>query len=125
MKLKVTTHTRCVDKTNPQLVAGGWMNTWLTPQELADHVRKGYGWCATHFADGRRRQANSRGSNAIVFDFDGDCSLDTFWTTKVAQDWCVMTYTSASHTPELHRFRAVFPLDGLPLTSLWEHKCVY
>ncbi|EHA63798.1 hypothetical protein [Synechococcus sp. WH 8016] len=125
MKIKCSLHSRCIDKQDPQKVAKGWLSDWKTPEEIAAHIQRGYGWTATHFRDGHRKQANAQGSNCVVFDFDGDCSLEKFWTTKVAQDWCVMTYTSASHTPEVHRFRALFPIEGMPMTTVWEHRCTY
>ena len=124
-KLKVATHSRGHNKTNVAYLSSGWQNQWLTPKELFDWVRAGKAWSGTHFVDGKRCEANASGSNAIVFDFDGELQLDDFWTTQTAMQWCAFTYTSFSSTPEVNRFRAVFPIEGVPLQSSWEHKAVY
>ncbi len=68
----------------------------------------GYGWTATHFVDKHRKAENACGSNLVVIDFDGDTTLDAFWDTQTAKDWCIATYTSSSHTLVEHRFRALF-----------------
>ena len=84
----------------------------------------GYGWCATHFADRHRKADNSRGSNMIVVDFDGDTTLGRFWQTDTARDWCIATYTSSSHTEQENRFRAIFPLD-MELSTPSQHRGAY
>ena len=60
----------------------------------------------------------------VVIDFDGDTSLHTFWATDTAQQWCIATYTSASHTDKKNRFRAIFPLE-IELASPSQHKGAY
>ena len=125
MKLKVSTNSRSNNKENPQFLHKGWINKWLTPTELGQWVQAGKAWAGTWFSDGKRSEANADGSNAIVFDFDGELQLDHFWTSPTAQSCCALTYTSASSTEAVNRFRAVFPLDGVPLTSAAEHKAVY
>ena len=87
-------------------------------------VAAGHCWCATHFIDRYRKSDNVDGSNMIVIDFDGDTSLHTFWATTTAQQWCVATYTSASHTETKNRFRAIFPLEK-ELASPGQHKGAY
>ena len=124
-KIKLSLNSRAHNKSDARYLAKGWQNTWLTPGELASWVKSGKAWCGTHLAENRRSQANARGSNAIVMDMDGELSLADFWSTETAQQWCCLTYTSSSSTPEVNRFRAVFLLDALPLNSAWEHKTVY
>lgn len=125
MKLKVSLNRKGHNKANVRYLATGWENEFLHPQELAAWICQGFAWAGTHFKQGKRAEANASGSNAIVFDFDGELQLDDFWTTVTAQQWCCMTYTSSSSTEQINRFRAVFPLDGIPLTTSWEHKAVY
>jgi hypothetical protein len=125
MKLKVSTHSRGQNKQKPQYLSKGWSNTWLSPEELSAWIKQGKAWSGTHFAGGHRTQDNASGSNCIVFDFDGELQLDAFWSTSTAQDWCCLTYTSFSSTADVNRFRAVFPLNGIPLGSANEHKAVY
>lgn len=87
-------------------------------------VAAGYGWCATHFHERHRKSDNAAGSNLIVIDFDGDTTLDKFWETTTAKEWCIATYTSASHSDNEHRFRALFPLEkDLETTS--QHRGAY
>ena len=87
-------------------------------------VAAGYGWCATHFHERHRKSDNAAGSNLIVIDFDGDTTLDKFWDTTTAKEWCIATYTSASHSDREHRFRALFPLEkDLETTS--QHRGAY
>ena len=87
-------------------------------------MNSGYGWCATHFCDRYRKSENSAGSNLIVIDIDGDCTLNQFWATDTAKNWCIATYTSASHTKKENRFRALFPLET-ELESIAQHRGAY
>ena len=125
MELKIATHSRGQNKQKPQYLSKGWTNTWFTPEELCEWISKGKAWAGTHFANGHRTQDNASGSNCVVFDFDGELQLADFWATDTAKQWCCLTYTSFSSTPEVNRFRAVFPLNGIPLGSANEHKAVY
>ena len=84
----------------------------------------GYGWCATHFHERHRKSDNAAGSNLVVIDFDGDTRLDTFWATTTAKDWCLATYTSASHSDKEHRFRALFALEK-ELETTAQHRGAY
>ena len=114
----------CQDKQNPQLVASGWKNVFVEVEWLLRWVNSGYGWCATHFCDRYRKSENSAGSNLIVIDIDGDCTLNQFWSTDTAKNWCIATYTSASHTKKENRFRALFPLET-ELETIGQHRGAY
>ena len=96
--LKVAVNKNCKNKTVPQLVARGGPMLKSSVEWLIGWVQAGYGWCATHFRDKHRKADNAAGSNLIVIDFDGDTTLDAFWATTTAKEWCLATYTSASHT---------------------------
>ena len=124
MKLKVSVNKNCLNKQNPQLLAKGWKNVYVDMDWLLGWVANGYGWCATHFADRHRKADSATGSNMIVIDFDGDTTIRSFWATDTAQQWCAATYTSASHTEQEHRFRAIFPLEK-ELNSSAEHRGAY
>ena len=125
MKIKVSVNARGKNKQDPARLAYGWKNKWLEPWELMAWVKQGYAWAGTHFSEGKRSAKTASGSNAIVFDFDGELSLEDFWSTDIAQNWCCLSYTSASHTEEVNRFRAIFLLEGLPLEDAWTHRCIY
>ena len=124
MRLKLSVHKSCRNKANPQKVAKGWSNIYEDINWLLGWVQAGYGWTSTHFRDRHRKAENACGSNMVVIDFDGDTTLEKFWDTQTAKDWCVATYTSSSHTPAAHRFRALFPLEK-ELTSPSQHRGAY
>ena len=122
MKLRIAVNKTCKNKTTKP--ARNWQNIEESLEWLLGWVANGYGWCATHFYDRHRLADNACGSNMIVIDIDGDTTLDQFWSTTTAQQWCAATYTSASHSKEEHRFRALFPL-GKQLNTTAEHKGAY
>ena len=122
MKLRIAVNKNCKNKeTQP---AHDWQNIEESLEWLQGWVSAGYGWCSTHFAERHRRADNAVGSNLVVVDIDGDTTLGRFWQTDTARNWCVATYTSASHTEEENRFRALFPLSKM-LESAGQHKGAY
>ena len=122
MKLRIAVNKSCKNKeTQPAL---NWQNIEESLEWLQGWVSAGYGWCSTHFAERHRRADNAVGSNLVVVDIDGDTTLGRFWQTDTARNWCVATYTSASHTEEENRFRALFPLSKM-LESAGQHKGAY
>ena len=124
MTLKIAVNKNCFNKENVSDTAAGWLNINESLEWLQGWVTAGYGWCATHFVDRRRRADNARGSNLVVVDIDGDTTLARFWSTDTARNWCAATYTSASHTEQEHRFRALFPLEK-ELATTQEHRGAY
>ncbi len=122
MKLRIAVHKDCRNKEKQP--AQGWLNIEESLTWLQGWVGAGYGWCATHFISKHRRVDNASGSNLVVVDIDGDTTLEKFWATDTARNWCVATYTTASHTPAEHRFRALFPL-GMQLQSTSQHRGAY
>lgn len=122
MKLRIAVHKSCRNKqTKP---AQDWQNIEESLDWLLGWVANGYGWCATHFRSRHRKAENSVGSNVVVIDIDGDTTLARFWSTDTARQWCAATYTSASHSEQEHRFRALFPLSK-QLQSIAEHRGAY
>ena len=124
MKHKIAVHKGCINKGDPQNVARNWMNIREDLLWLLGWVKAGYPWCATHFIDKHRRSDNASGSSLIVIDFDGDTTLEAFWKTTTAKEWCAATYTSSSHTEAEHRFRALFPLS-IELETASQHRGAY
>ena len=122
MKLRISVHKDCRNKESKP--ANGWLNIEESLTWLQGWVSAGYGWTATHFIDRHRRADNASGSNLIVVDIDGDTTLEKFWATDTAKNWCVATYTTASHSDGEHRFRALFPL-ALQLQSTSQHRGAY
>ncbi len=122
MKLRIAVHKKCKNKeTKP---AQDWQNIEESLDWLLGWVANGYGWCSTHFHQRHRKAENSAGSNMVVIDIDGDTTLARFWNTDTARQWCAATYTSASHSEQEHRFRALFPLSK-QLGSIAEHRGAY
>jgi len=124
MTLRIAVNKNCFNKENVTDTATGWLNINESVEWLMGWVQAGYGWCATHFVDRHRLGANARSSNLIVVDIDGDTTLGRFWQTDTARDWCAATYTSASHTEQEHRFRALFPLE-MQLDTVAQHRGAY
>jgi len=122
--LKIAVNKNCKNKENPHKVATGWSNILVDIDWLLKWANRGYGWCATHFKDRYRNSQNAAGSNLVVIDIDGDTTLDHFWSTQTAKDWCIATYTSASHSDQEHRFRALFPLE-IDIDTSHKHRAIY
>lgn len=122
MKLRISVHKSCRNKENKP--AQNWQNIEESLSWLQGWVTAGYGWTATHFIGRHRRADNASGSNLVVVDIDGDTTLEQFWATDTAKNWCVGTYTTASHTEDEHRFRALFPLELL-LQNTAQHRGAY
>ena len=98
MKLKITVHKKCKNKSNPQKVARDWSNIYEDMEWLMGWVQAGYGWCGTHFLDRHRKSENSTGTNLVVIDFDGDTTLEKFWETTTALFQCDLTKYTLRHT---------------------------
>ena len=124
MTLRIAVNKNCFNKENVSDTAKGWLNINESLEWLKGWVCAGYGWTATHFVDRHRKADNARGSNLVVVDIDGDTTLARFWSTDTARNWCAATYTSASHTNQEHRFRALFPLDK-ELSTTSQHRGAY
>ena len=124
MTLRIAVNKNCFNKENVSDTAHGWLNINESIEWLQGWVSAGYGWTATHFVDRHRKADNARGSNLVVVDIDGDTTLARFWNTDTARNWCAATYTSASHTSQEHRFRALFPLDK-ELSTASQHRGAY
>lgn len=127
MKLKIAVNKRCINKTDPNKATEGWKHHDVPLSWLENWVTQGYGWCACWFIDRYRKEENTcwkAGTNLVVLDIDGDTTLEKFWATNAAKNWCAATYTSTSHSENEHRFRALFPLEK-NLHTLAEHKGAY
>lgn len=100
-----------------------WQNEELTPLELIDWISSGRSWVACHLAGGKRNEDSAGISDLIVLDIDGDIRLEDFWAIHSVARHCLFTITSCSHTPEEHRFRAVFRCERHDDVRL--HRAIY
>lgn len=100
-----------------------WQNQELTALELIDWISSGKAWVACHLAGGTRKEESAGVSDLIVLDVDGDITLNDFWAIPSVSRHCLFTATSCSHTPEEHRFRAVFRCERHNDPRL--HRAIY
>ena len=127
MQIKIAANKGCVNKTNPQEATSGWKNYEADIDWLMKWVKKGHAWCSCFLIDRYRKADNvcwKTGTTLVVIDFDGDTTLDDFWSAITAKQFCAATYTTAKHSDKEHRFRALFPL-GKTLHSAAEHSAAY
>lgn len=72
--------------------------------------QKGFNWCSHSFVDNERKQDNAqKGFNVVVFDIDGDISIET--AKDVLKDYTFLLHTTKSHTDTKHRFRVILPIN--------------
>lgn len=81
----------------------------LTPQELADCISQGYAF-SYHFKNSHRKADNFICSDIIAADFDSGMTLDEALNNEFFINNASILYTTASHTPEKHKFRIIFEL---------------
>lgn len=81
----------------------------ITPDQLADHVSRGHAF-SFQFAEAYRKSENFLCSDIIAADIDDGMTLDEAMTDPFILDNACLLYTTASHTPEDHRFRLIFQL---------------
>lgn len=104
-----------------------WTPVQIDLGSLVDHILAGKAWIACQL-QGPRSDAAAGASNLLVLDFDGhydqgDLTLEQFWANERVAQHCAFTYTSCSHTPEAHRFRAVFLAPTMATGEL--HRAAY
>ena len=67
-------------------------------------------WINHHLKDGYRNEENAiPGSNLLVLDVDGTCSLST--AKLLLKDYKALYYTTKRHTADTNRFRIVLPTN--------------
>lgn len=89
--------------------ATGFKPVDITPQELADCVSKGYAF-SYQFEKAHRKADNFICSDIIAADFDSGMTLDEALNNEFFINNASILYTTASHTPEKHKFRIIFEL---------------
>lgn len=103
--------------------AAPWVDRELNPLELAEWIQQGLAWTACHLGGRSHSEDSVVASNLIVLDIDGDLTLEAFWAIPAVQRHCLFTATSCSHTPEEHRFRALFAVEAHEEVDL--HGAIY
>jgi hypothetical protein len=81
-----------------------------TLDEISDHVSRGHA-IAPQYRNGHRRTSNFTKSGFLAADIDEGMTLEEAKDHLIVRHHAGLIHTTASHTPERHRFRIVFPLD--------------
>lgn len=76
-------------------------------------------WSPTIF-DGTRSTKNAQSISMLVYDMDdGDSSFDV-WCLFAQRGWTTIAHTSASHSPNHHKYRVIIPLASPLPKSDWD-----
>ena len=76
-------------------------------------------WSPTSF-DGTRSTKNAQSISMLVYDMDdGDSSFDV-WCLFAQRGWTTIAHTSASHSPNHHKYRVIIPLASPLPKSDWD-----
>lgn len=94
----------------------------LTLSQLIEVVRCGYCFIPCVIT-GKKTQENFYGADLIAVDVDGTMTLESALQHRLTQN-CLFLYTTASHTPESHRFRIVFPMAGFERNAAYYHAAL-
>lgn len=111
MKKPVSVNLRLVGKPDKQTLAlnqGKLTKLKLDSVGLLQMIKQGYAFAPVF--DGARKKANFRVGGYAALDFD-DWFLDEALKSDFIKQHSSFIYTTPSHTPEKHRFRAVFELE--------------
>lgn len=99
------------DKTNFWLVTqpGSFVPTRVSAVELAQHIQKGYAWMPSLLKPNTARgKKNVQCTHCIALDIDEGLSLAQAQTNELIRDYASLIITSASHSPEKHKYRVIF-----------------
>jgi hypothetical protein len=88
----------------------GWQPFELTVANVAEAVLDGFAF-APQFRHDHRKGPNFIRSGFLAADVDTGMTLDEARDHAFVQHHAGLIYTTASHTPQRHRFRVVFLLD--------------
>lgn len=94
----------------------GWQPVELSAEGLAASIRCGRPY-APQFHGGHRKAANFIRSGFLAADVDHDLKLEDAKDHAFVRHHAALIHTTASHTPERHRFRIIFVLDEPILSS--------
>lgn len=123
-KLRFSINPNLVDKSSDmRLSTSGWVEIEDTVDKLIEAVQ-GEGWAFSYvFLDGVRTVANFRYTDILAVDIDGGWNIEEFSTREFVRQNCAFIYTTPSHSPDEHRFRAVF-VSPVGITKTSDLKAV-
>lgn len=120
---KIGINPTIINKPNSSSVnhATNWQNQSLTLDQLVESIKRGHAFSA-HFKDGYRKTQNFICSDMIAADVDKAWTIDEMLAQSFVRDNAAFLYTTATHTPEAHRFRIVFLLERTMIDAKeWAH----
>lgn len=111
-KIKFSVNPSLIDKIPPQderTFRDGFQPVEDTLEGLAEAISED-GWAFSYQFSGSRAASNFAAADFIAIDIDGGTTISETMALPIVQNHCSMMYTTASHTPESHRFRLIFLL---------------
>ncbi|MCY6492331.1 PriCT-2 domain-containing protein [Leptolyngbya sp. GGD] len=113
LSYKIGINAKIVGKTSPEQLsyAGAFIPKYLTLRELSIHCgQKGHPWMPSVLDKGARRfQHHANFAEMLVLDVDGGMSIEEAKQHPLISKWCGLGIETASSTPVLNKYRAVFP----------------
>jgi hypothetical protein len=94
----------------PVNYAKGWQPVDVTAEDLIGNISQGRAYSA-QFVGGYRKTQNFIRCGILAADFDHGPSLEEALKHEFIQNYASFIHTTASHTAERNRYRAVFLLD--------------
>lgn len=108
--MKVSINESIINKNdNKANQSRGFKSADLTPQQFADRISQGFAF-SYQFENAHRRADNFICTDIIAADFDAGMTLDEALNNEYFINNASILYTTASHTPEKHKFRIIFEL---------------
>jgi len=108
--MKLSINNKIINKNDNKVSQSkGFKAVDISPAELAQAISLGYAF-SYQFKDDYRKADNFICSDIIAADIDDGVTLDEALADEFIINNACLIYTSASHTPENHRFRIVFQL---------------
>jgi thymidylate kinase len=109
MKFSINKKIINKNETNHWTQAKGFEPVDISPAEFAKQISLGYAF-SFQFHGGHRKAENYFCSDIIAADIDDGMTLEEAMNDPFVVTNACLLYTTASHTPENHRFRLVFQL---------------
>jgi hypothetical protein len=112
-KLRLAFNPLLTDKNttgDARLFTHGFENVEVTPEEFAQRIRLGQGYCAQ--LTGPRKESNFLGTNVASVDIDHGRTLEGVRSSPFSQRHGPLFYTTARHTPDHNRMRMLVGLGA-------------
>lgn len=105
--LKLSVNPKLIDKTIPG--SHGFEASEFSIEDLAEAVQLGCAFSYQFLGD-IRRSVNFKATDILAIDIDAGMTVDEAMDNDIVKGYASLLYTTASHSPDRHRFRLVFVL---------------